>query len=131
MSSFSRLREQALAVRDQAQARWGRTTTIRERIQVRVRGGYRAGVWPLKPGLYIVAEMPENGADFGAVATVLAPLVIKTAAKAVRARLDNRTQEADPAEPGRGSALLSRWRSRRTPDWVDEADAPMVDGWLP
>ena len=120
-------------VREVVEARWGRTTTVRDRIQVRVRSGHRAAVWPLKPGLYVVAEMPESNADFGAVATVLAPLVIKAAAKAINNKLTGRRSDdgANEPEPGRGSNLVARIRSRRTPEWVDESDASMVAGWLP
>lgn len=113
-------------------SRWGRTTTVKDRLQVRLASGQRAMVWPVKEGLYVVAEVPDEGPDFGAVATVLAPLVIRSAAKAINAKLRNGSSdsEEEAIEPGRGSRLIARIRDRRTPRWVDQEDEAVLAGRL-
>ena len=53
-------------------------------LRIQAAEGYRAAVIELKPGLFIVAEVPEHVArsEFG-IAPLLAPLVVRAATKAI------------------------------------------------
>ena len=63
---------------------WGPLAPMGSHLRLQAAGGHRAAVVPLKPGLYLVAEIPEAQArsEFGAAA-VLAPMVIKAATRAL------------------------------------------------
>jgi len=75
------------ARRAQLPARWSPPARMGRHMRLQARKGHRAAVVELKPGLYLVAELPEHVArsEFG-VASVLAPLVVKAASKAIQRR---------------------------------------------
>jgi len=77
------------AVRQRAQARraaagWGPNVRMGKHLRIQAEGGQRAAVIELKPGLFLVAEMPEAviRTEFGFV-PLLAPLMVKAAKKAI------------------------------------------------
>lgn len=78
---------------------WGQKVPLGENLTLRARIGYRAAVIPWKPGMFIVAEVPEDVARKEArriklgFDPVVTPLILKTVAK----RLLNRP--ATPAAP--------------------------------
>ena len=64
--------------------RWGPLVKLGPQMRIQASSGYRAAVVPLKPGLFIVAEIPEQMArsEFG-VAPLLVPLVTSAASRAI------------------------------------------------
>ena len=75
-------------------ARWSPPAKLGRNMRLQASQGHRAAVIELKPGLFLVAELPERVArsEFG-VAAVLAPLVVKAASKAIQRR-----QQTPPTE---------------------------------
>lgn len=63
---------------------WSPAVSMGPNLRIQAAKGYRAAVIELKPGLFIVAEVPEHVArsEFG-IAPLLAPLVIRAATKAI------------------------------------------------
>ncbi len=63
---------------------WGPLVKLGPQMRIQASSGYRAAVVPLKPGLFIVAEIPEQMArsEFG-VAPLLVPLVTSAASRAI------------------------------------------------
>lgn len=97
------------------------------RLRVQARPGHRAAVLELRPGLYILADVPEQtlrgmaGWDEGEVglAPVLVPLIVSSAAQAL-----HHARQAAPSEDRR--PLLQLPGPRRVievPEWVDEQAA--------
>ncbi len=82
------------ARRAQLPARWSPPAKLGRHMRLQAADGHRAAVIELKPGLYLVAELPERVArsEFG-VAAVLAPLVVKAASKAIQHRQQTPQQE--------------------------------------
>ncbi len=102
------------ARRAQLPARWSPPAKLGRHMRLQAQQGHRAAVIELKPGLYLVAELPEQVArsEFG-VAAVLAPLVVKAASKAIQhrqqtpkdQRLLYRVMHRDQAQDGQGQPL--------------------------
>ena len=64
--------------------RWSPLVRMGPTFRIQAAQGYRAAVVPLKPGLFLVAELPEHVArsEFG-IAPLLAPLVVRAASRAI------------------------------------------------
>jgi hypothetical protein len=78
----------------QLPARWSPPAKMGSHMRIQAAQGHRAAVIALRPGLFLVAELPERVArsEFG-VAAILAPLVVKAASKAIQLR-----QQTDPTQ---------------------------------
>ena len=78
----------------QLPARWSPPAKMGTHMRIQASQGHRAAVIELKPGLFLVAELPERVArsEFG-VAAILAPLVVKAASKAIQRR-----QQTEPTQ---------------------------------
>ena len=63
-------------------------------LQMKARKGFRAAVVEVKPGLFVVAEVPERSVEFGLGPLLLAPALVKTLGRAFRRR------QAGPDQPG-------------------------------
>lgn len=124
----------AKALRDIAPG-WGPKVDLGPHLRVRSRRGYRPAVVEVKPGLYLVAELPDRAVEMGfAPAVMLAPAIARTLARAVRGRQERR-QLADgggqvrqlpgPVDPDwQDDPRRGRPRpSERVPRWLDEEDA--------
>lgn len=61
--------------------RWGAPIDVSPRVRVQAKGGHRAAVMELQPGLYLVSEFPEES-EFG-VLPVIATLMARSAARAL------------------------------------------------
>lgn len=68
----------------QRKLRWGPMVRLGHFLQLQAAEGHRAAVVPLRPGLYLVAEVPERATrpELG-VLPLLAPLVVRAATKAL------------------------------------------------
>ena len=82
MQPLQRLRQRAQVRR--AAGGWGPSVRMGKHLRIQAASGHRAAVIDLKPGLYLVAELPEvvTRTEFG-VAPLLAPLMVKAAKKAI------------------------------------------------
>ena len=71
----------------QLPARWSPLVKMGPHFRIQASRGYRAAVIQVKPGLFLVAELPEQAArsEFG-IAPVLAPMVVNAARRALQRR---------------------------------------------
>jgi len=109
---FQRMR-QAIATRRAAvpaptadAGAWGPAVRMGHKLRIQAAAGHRAAVIDLKPGLYLVAELPDAVArtEFG-IAPILAPLMITAARNAID------DGQARPPEQRRGLAALFQRRA--------------------
>jgi hypothetical protein len=79
-------------------------------MRLQAASGYRAGVIELRPGLFLVAEVPTQALapEFG-VAAVLAPMVVSAAAKALE---NPETQKAIVKTAEKGASAIARGLSK-------------------
>lgn len=76
------------------------TTRLGQHMAINVRAGFRAAVMEVKPGLFVVAEVPTGavrqdfGDEIGILPLILAPMI----AKAVKKGIDNKKAGAEPAQ---------------------------------
>lgn len=63
---------------------WGPDVGLGDDLQVRARSGTRAGCVPVRDGLYLVGAIPEEVADDVGVLPLLAPLMRRSASRALR-----------------------------------------------
>ncbi|MCB9765631.1 MAG: hypothetical protein H6739_38005 [Alphaproteobacteria bacterium] len=111
---------------------WGPRVKVGPHLRLQAQVGYRAAVIPLRPGLYLVAELPEAAtrSEFGFV-PLLAPLMVKAATRALNPQqaqqpgmlqklIDMRQERLE-----QGTALIPSLR--RQPEQVEPAD---VLGWV-
>ncbi|MCB9686022.1 MAG: hypothetical protein H6738_24490 [Alphaproteobacteria bacterium] len=77
---------------------WGPLTRLGQQMRVQARRGYRAAVVELQPGMYLVAEVPEDALkpEVGVV-PLLAPLLTMAAARALKKR-KRHEQEPEPTQ---------------------------------
>ncbi len=98
---------------------WSPAVSMGPHLRIQAAEGYRAAVIELKPGLFIVAEVPEHVArsEFG-IAPLLAPLVVRAATKAI----------ATPPEQRLVPKLVQAMQQRAatTPAQAQPASAPGV-----
>ena len=78
------LRRAAGKVTDALTPGWGPDVEAGSNLRVRARKGFRAAVVEVKPGLYVVAEVPERAVEFGFGPLLLAPALAKTLGRAFR-----------------------------------------------
>ena len=72
---------------------WSSPVMLGTRLRVQAALGFRAAVVELKPGMFLVAEMPAEATrpEFG-VLPLLAPLMVRAASKAIRHRAEKRAE---------------------------------------
>jgi hypothetical protein len=78
---------------------WGPLTRMGTHLRVQAVRGTRAAVIELKPGLYLVAEVPEQSLrpEFGVI-PLLAPLLTMAASRALRRRMQPEPAVAPPVQ---------------------------------
>ncbi len=114
------LRRAAGRVQDALTPGWGPDIEAGTNLRVRARKGFRAAVVEVKPGLYVVAEVPERAVEFGFGPLLLAPALARTLTRAMRKRQDGAAprraplQLPGPTEDEAGAEL---------PRWLDDEDA--------
>ena len=113
------------------------TTRLGKHMAINVRAGFRAAVMEVRPGLFIVAEVPTNavradfGEEIGILPLLLAPMIIK----AVRKGMEKKAGQKDgqPAQPAQLEAapapkqLTGPVATDEHPFGLDIADVPR---WL-
>ncbi len=78
-------------------------TRLGPNMQIQVRAGFRAAVMEVKPGLYVVAEVPTNavrqdfGEEVGILPLLLAPMIVKAVKKGMERKRAG--EDGDPAAP--------------------------------
>ncbi len=88
-------------------ASWSPPARMGRHMRIQARAGYRAAIVELKPGLYMVAEVPEQATrpEFG-LAPLLAPMMMKAATRVMTRRQAQaqqpqaQPQAAQPQRPG-------------------------------
>lgn len=99
------------------QRRWSPKVQMGPNFRLQAAQGYRAAVIELKPGLFIVAELPEHvvRSEFG-VLPLLAPLVVRAASRAIAKPPEQRmlpkllkaVRQQNGQPQGQGQGLLQR-----------------------
>ena len=94
---------------------WGPRMKLGENLRLRVRLGFRAAVCQIRPGLYLVAEVPEPSVELGFGPLLLAPALVRTLSRSLK---------RDPAghvqPPVQQPALPAPRRESRLATWLDE-----------
>ncbi|MCK6530999.1 hypothetical protein L6R50_26715 [Myxococcota bacterium] len=80
---------------------WGPALPVGEHVQVRAKAGYRAAVLELRPGLYLVGDVPADAVAAGAPTDRLAQAMMKGATASLGVRVEAR---ASARGAGRGGA---------------------------
>ena len=82
---------------------WGPAVRMGRNLRVQAAVGHRAAVIELKPGLFLVAEMPESALrpEFGFL-PLLAPMIIRAASNTIGPMVEHarETRAAREAQPG-------------------------------
>ena len=73
---------------------WSPAVALGPNLKMKARKGFRAAVVEVKPGLFVVAEVPERSVEFGLGPLLLAPALVKTLGRAFRRR------QAGQGQPG-------------------------------
>ena len=95
---------------------WGPRMKLGENLRLRVRAGFRAAVCQLRPGLYLIAEVPEPSVELGFGPLLLAPALVKTLGRTLRRDAAPPAPQPPPAPP----ALPAPRRESRLAAWLDE-----------
>ena len=114
-------------------------TALGPQLRLQARRGYRAAVVELRPGMYVVAEVPEAAihAEFGVAPLLLAPLLVNAATKALQQpakppaqrllpqvvqALQPRAAAPSTATPSSCTALVPMHSNE--PRWMEPDDLP-------
>ncbi len=73
-------------VRDAVTPDWMKPVDLGANMRIQTRPGTRAAVVEVKPGLFVVAEVPAESVEFGFGPMLLAPALIKTLGRALQGR---------------------------------------------
>ncbi|MBK6580179.1 MAG: hypothetical protein IPG17_29225 [Sandaracinaceae bacterium] len=65
---------------------WQKPLDLGANMRIQTRPGMRAAVVEVKPGLFVVAEVPAESVEFGFGPMLLAPALIKTLGRALQGR---------------------------------------------
>jgi hypothetical protein len=106
---------------------WAPPVELGTNMQVRARRGFRAAVVEIKPGLFVIAEVPQTSVEFGFGPLLLGPALMKTLSRAF-----GRSQAGEGAGDGAQRPELSQQPAPRQltgpttaapdprlPQWVD------------
>ncbi len=118
------------------EAGWGPSVPLGRQLRIQARMGHRAAVIDLKPGLFLVAEIPEavTRTEFG-IAPLLAPLMVNAASQALnpnqppqrRGPLAALFQRGQRAQQGDKPLRLFRARAKAAPNApTDGSPAPLA-----
>jgi hypothetical protein len=84
---------------------------LNSRLRIQARQGYRAGVIELRPGLFLVAEVPDAPSQLEFGGALLAPLALNLAAAAIQNPYQTQQVLSSAAENGR-QLLQLPWASQ-------------------
>ncbi len=109
---------------------WGPAAKLGEHLRIQAEDGYRAAVILLRPGLYLVAEVSDEATRPAlGFAPLLAPLIMRSASKALQRR---ESAQPEPASPG--TAIVRRDPSQgalvpaATVGWAEPEDVAALLG---
>lgn len=104
--------------------RWGTPVRLGPHLRLQARTGRRAAVIELHPGLYLVADLPEEMARTGiGFVPLLAPLIVTAAKKA----LDGPRREPERrALPGPVADDAAELEAAPAAEWIDDEDVAEV-----
>ena len=71
-------------VHDAVSRDWQRPQDLGSKMRIQTRAGTRAAIIEVKPGLFVVAEVPVESVEFGFGPMLLAPALIKTLGRALQ-----------------------------------------------
>lgn len=107
--------------------RWGAFLPLGDHIRVQAHDGYRAAVMQLRPGMWIVAEIPaevkREEVGFVPLVAMLAPVIVKSAKKAL-------AQSATTASAKKAAPQLPVLRSQQAPIKKQRTKLPISVPWF-
>ena len=107
--------------------RWSPPARMGTQLRIQAKAGHRAAVVELKPGLYLVAQVPDSATrpEFG-LAPLLAPLMVKAASRVMAHRQARQAQQpgGQTQRPGQRFWSMFRHPQAGQPQPVQPAPAP-------
>lgn len=111
------------------------TTKLGQHMAINVRAGYRAAIHEVRPGLFVVAEIPtaavrqDFGDEIGIFPILFAPMIAKAIAKGVAKKAARKQGQGEPRQL---EANAPRQLEAR-PDREEEEDVATseTEGWRP
>lgn len=118
---------------------WSPAIALGPNLKMKARKGFRAAVVEVKPGLFVVAEVPERSVEFGLGPLLLAPALVKTLGRAFRRGQAGQGQPgvqqqsaspppALPAPPARPALPGPTAEDDRLARWLDDDIAAELGG---
>lgn len=114
-------------LRDAVTRDWQKPQALGPGMRLQTRQGLRAAIVEVKPGLFVVAEVPAESVEFGFGPMLLAPALMKTLGRALQGR-----RSAGRAGRAHRPELSTESDARQLPGPVAEAE-PKTEGlarWL-
>ena len=111
-------------VQDAVTPDWQKPIDLGANLRIQTRPGVRAAVIEVKPGLFVVAEVPTESVEFGFGPMLLAPALIKTLGRALQGQ-----RSAGGAGRAHRPELSTQPAPRQLPG--PTADAPETSGLAP
>ena len=105
-------------------ARWGGFINLGKRLRLQAMEGYRGAVVELRPGMYLVTEVPAE-ATKGFGSALLATAILKTAAKAIQD--PEGTVDTAKAVVNQGKSLWHKVKQSPAPAQEPPIQATIVD----
>ena len=104
---------------------WAPPVELGTNLQIRARRGFRAAVVEIKPGLFVVAEVPQTSVEFGFGPLLLGPALVKTLTRAF-----GRSQAGEGAGDGAQRPELSARQAPRQLTGPTAAPDPRRPQWV-
>lgn len=99
---------------------WSRHTALGPNLRIQARAGFRAAIVEVKPGLFVVAEVPQKSVEIGFGPLVLAPALVKTVGRVMQQR-EQRSRQVGAAQRPLLPAPEAKPRERkRLTRWLDD-----------
>ncbi|TNE90361.1 MAG: hypothetical protein EP330_08580 [Deltaproteobacteria bacterium] len=93
---------------------WGPTLELSDHVRFQAKHGYRAAALPLRPGVWVVTEVPDEG-EYGALPLLLTPLLVSAVQQYVQKggglpalKLHRDHQEPEPTVGCQGTCRCGR-----------------------
>lgn len=104
---------------------WQRPVDLGPNLRIQTRAGFRAAMIEVKPGLFVVAEVPVQSVEFGFGPMLLAPALMKTLGRALQGRVS-----AGGAERAHRPELSTQPAPKQLPGPVQDAETEGLARWL-
>ena len=112
-------------VHDAVTRDWQKPIDLGANMRIQTRPGMRAAVIEVKPGLFVIAEVPAESVEFGFGPMLLAPALIKTLGRALQGR-----RSAEGAGRAHRPELSTQQPKQLPGPTADESETSGLAPWL-